>query len=96
VVGELRQQGFKQEDISIVATKCGRSLHHRRGKAMHATMSDTGAAQPVAQRRVASLAALPVLIVGLMGLAIPGIGPDRRSRSVGRNACRCGGWRGGR
>ena len=75
VVGELRQQGFKQEDISIVANNAAGRYSTEEASDAPATMSDTGAGAASGAAAGGLIGGAAGLIVGLMGLAIPGIGP---------------------
>jgi uncharacterized membrane protein len=75
VVDELRQQGFSQEDISIVANNAAGQYSTEEASEPSAKVSDAGAGAASGAAAGGLIGGAAGLIVGLMGLAIPGIGP---------------------
>jgi uncharacterized membrane protein len=77
VMTELQNKGFSQNDISIIANNAtGQYATEGTGSAdAPATMSDTGSGAASGAAAGGLLGGAAGLIVGLMGLAIPGIGP---------------------
>jgi len=77
VMRELQQGGFPQSDISIIANNATGQYgtEGQLPKDAPATLSDTGSGAATGAAAGGLLGGAAGLIVGLMGLAIPGIGP---------------------
>jgi hypothetical protein len=77
VLRELQQNGFANEDISIIANNATGKYgpEGQLPRDAPATMSDTGANAATGAAAGGVLGGAAGLVVGLMGLAIPGVGP---------------------
>ena len=77
VMRELQQGGFPQSDISIIANNAAGQYGTEGQLSVDApaTLSDTGSGAATGAAAGGVLGGAAGLIVGLMGLAIPGIGP---------------------
>lgn len=77
VLRELQQNGFANDDISIIANNATGKYgpEGQLPRDAPATLSDTGAGAATGAAAGGVLGGAAGLVVGLMGLAIPGVGP---------------------